>query len=123
VVVFALGSVTGNAKASACNADAKTLITAVQAYNAHDAPIGIQAESTVGPGSITPGTPSTYSGAGTQAALLLSTYLNAWPASSNGYALSLSTTTPGDVMVYIPATNPIGESYDNETSTTACNRL
>lgn len=124
VVVFALGSVTGNAKASACNADAKTLVTAVQAYDAHDAPVGITTEATTGPGAITPGDPSTYYAAGTQAALLLSTnYINAWPSSTNGYALSLSTTKAGDVSVYVPATSATAVSYNSETSTTGCNAL
>jgi len=46
VVVFALGSVTGNAKAAACNSDAKSLLTAVQAYNAQNSPSSITAEQT-----------------------------------------------------------------------------
>ena len=44
VVVFALGSVTGDAKKSACNADANTVATAVQAFDAQNAPNNIAVE-------------------------------------------------------------------------------
>src|SRR5580658_1417719 len=64
VVIFALGSVTGNAKASACNADAKTVETAVAAYDANP-PSGCSTFCTIGYETttgttqtpITPGTP------------------------------------------------------------------
>ena len=39
VVVFALGGVTGNSAISACNADAKTVETAIAAYQAEGNPI------------------------------------------------------------------------------------
>jgi general secretion pathway protein G len=124
VVVFAIGSVSGNARASACANDAKTIITAVQSYNSTVAPVSIKVEATSGPGSITPGNPATYAAAGTQAAILLAgNYLNAWPSTNNGYAISLSTTKAGDVMVYVPATSATGMSYDNETTSTGCNAL
>ena len=55
VVVFALGSVTGNAKSSACVSDAKTVETAVGVYNAQNSNSistetgdGIQVASTAG---------------------------------------------------------------------------
>jgi prepilin-type N-terminal cleavage/methylation domain-containing protein len=127
VVVLALGSVTGDARKSACNSDAKTIITAVQAYNAAAAPTDITVEKTSGPGSITQGSPLTYDAAGTQASLLLGyspPYLNAWPTGGDGtYALSLSTTRAGDVMIYVPSTSTTGINYDTETSTTGCNKL
>jgi len=189
VVVFALGSVTGNAKSSACQADAKQIITAVQTYNAQNAPTVITTETpgaaittvTVtaalpgipapgasvtyvsGPGAFTPtsvvsgtsttvftipagtgiaatdvilvngisrtvgtavssgsgwtaGAPSTYANAGTQAALLVSGgYLSAWPSTNNGYSLSLSSTSAGHVVVYVPANAVSGVDYANET--------
>jgi hypothetical protein len=86
----------------ACESDAASVSTAVQAYNAQNSPNAIQWETTSGPGSITVGDPSTY-GEGTQAKLLLaSNYLNRWPSSSL-YAISLATSKygqAGDVIVY-----------------------
>jgi prepilin-type N-terminal cleavage/methylation domain-containing protein len=96
VVIFALSGVTGTAKISACNADAKTVETAVAAYNA-DPPttctslctIGFEVTGTLA-GDITPGTPSTY-GTGTNAKALISNGdLNVWPGSANGYSISLA---------------------------------
>ena len=127
VVVFALGSVTGDAKRSACNADAKSIVTAVQVYNANDAPVDITTESTSGAGSITPGNPATYYAAGTQGGLLLSSGLiTSWPSTNDGYSLSLSTTKAGDVTVYVPSNAAVGQSYDAEATTsvaTGCDRL
>jgi prepilin-type N-terminal cleavage/methylation domain-containing protein len=129
VVVFALGSVTGNAKASACNADAKTVATAVQAYNAQKAPTLIVAET-----GITVGTPATFS-TGTQANLLVTDgYLNAWPGYNNSYAIALATATDitagahaGDVMVYTPstaiATTVNGITDYNTEGSFGCNSL
>ena len=93
VVVFALGSVTGNAKASACQADAKQIVTAVQSYNAQKAPTLITAETYAA------GVYGT-----TQQALLVSNgYLSAWPSTNNSYTLRLASTNDagaaGDVYV------------------------
>jgi general secretion pathway protein G len=127
IVVFSLGSVTGNAKVSACNADAKTIQTAVYAYDANppsNCTICVIGKETAGTaaGNITPGTASTY-GTGTNAALLTANgFLNTWPSSSNGYSLSLSTSVAGDVTVYI-GTATSGTSYEGETSATGCNAL
>lgn len=138
VVVFALGSVTGNAKASACNANAKTIQTAVSAFDAYPpsncsgvtCTIGVEVSGTAA-GDITLGTPSTYS-TGTQAEKLwnftgpsgYTQVLTTWPqTSSDGYALSLSTATAGDVEIYIPYTSAVGTSYNAETSSTGCNSL
>ena len=122
VVVFALSSVNHNAKQSACNADAKTVETAVSAYNAQFTP-SIAVEKTIGAGSITVGTPASYS-AGAQAALLLGQGLvKSWPGTANGYAVSLSTdvTKPGDVAIYIPPTSLTAVDFESETSSTGCN--
>jgi prepilin-type N-terminal cleavage/methylation domain-containing protein len=127
VVVYAMGSVTGDGRRSACNADAKTIITAVQAYDAAIAPADITVEKTSGTGSIIQGNPYSYDAIGTQAYLLLNTtppMLNSWPTGGDGtYSLSLSTTRAGDVMIYIPATATTGVNYDTETPTTGCNKL
>jgi general secretion pathway protein G len=164
VVVFALGSVTGSAKQSACVADAKTMETAVSAYNAQaqqNGSIGLEASfpTTTGlpAGDIVPpnaagSLPANAAQAaldaatlqnGTNAKLLLTApagsttaYLNSWPSTTNGYALSLMyaangtstpvvaagpSTTAGDVAVFIQATNgtyaaPV--SYNAEVATT-----
>jgi general secretion pathway protein G len=125
VVVFALGSVTGSARVSACDADAKTIVSAVQAYDAGTAPTDITVETAgVAPGDIHPGNPATYAAPGTQAALLVSNgYINAWPTSTNDYAMSLSTTQAGDVSVYFPATSAVPMSYDHQTAASGCNAL
>ena len=51
IVVFAVGTTTTNAKISACNADAKSVETAVEAYKAQNGayPANMAALSTVGP--------------------------------------------------------------------------
>jgi general secretion pathway protein G len=51
IVVFAVGTTTTNAKVSACNADAKSVETAAEAYKAQngDYPLTMAALSTVGP--------------------------------------------------------------------------
>jgi prepilin-type N-terminal cleavage/methylation domain-containing protein len=136
VVVFALGGVTGTAKTSACNADSKTVETAVQAYDA-DPPTNCTTNCTIGletttlltaipSGDILLGTPSSYS-AGTNAAELVPSYLKAWPGDTNGYAISLAYTgglgdngVAGDVVVYVPATATAGVAYDTESTTSGC---
>lgn len=103
VVVFALGSVTGNAKASSCNADAKTVAVAVTTYDAYPpancgtggnpaCTIGYEVNGTLG-GDITPGTASTYAGGTYASDLVSNSDLNTWPGSSNGYSVSLATET------------------------------
>ncbi len=92
VVVFALGSVTSSSAVSACNADAKTVQTAVAAYNANN------------------GTPLAAGAAGQTA--LTSTanggpYLQSWPSNSGtNYAISLDGTTAGQVDVAIGTATP-----------------
>jgi general secretion pathway protein G len=51
IVVFAVGTTTTNAKISACNADAKSVETAVEAYKAQNGayPANMAALSTAGP--------------------------------------------------------------------------
>lgn len=109
VVVFALGSVTGNAKAAACTSDAKTVETAVSAYDANPpaapAPATIGAEvvpaaanisDTPVSGDVTIGDPTSYYGATYAAELLSQRDVNVWPqqqataTSNNGYLISLA---------------------------------
>ena len=87
VVVFALGSVTSKSAVSACNADVKTVQTAIAAYNANN------------------GTPLATGSAGQTA--LTSTanggpYLQSWPSNSGAnYTISLDPNTAGVVDVTI----------------------
>jgi prepilin-type N-terminal cleavage/methylation domain-containing protein len=105
IVIFSLSSVTGSSAASACNSDAKTVETAVQAYDAQNP------TQTLGP--------ITTSGGGDTA--LVTAYLHTWPAadSNAGYQISYDTisATSG-----VEVTTPKGtiKSYD---ATNLCNAL
>jgi prepilin-type N-terminal cleavage/methylation domain-containing protein len=112
VVVFALGGVTGSSVVSACNADAKTVQTAVAAY---------QAQNTTSPAAIT------TSGGGD--GYLVSAYLQTWPMNTgSNYAISVlaggqvvvtvatATTTPWSTGTFVPGANPTVNNY----SSTAC---
>ena len=108
---------------SACFADAKTVETAVSAYNAQFTP-GVGRE-VVGnnSGDIVKGVPSTYAN-GKQAQLLLGQGLvKTWPGTSNGYAISLSTTKPGNVSVYVPANSTTAMDFESQSSITGCNSI
>ncbi len=74
VVVFALGSVTGSSAKSACTADAKTVETAIAAYEAQN-PVRrqlTQAALTATSGAATPGT------------------LKSWPSNPTHYCIALN---------------------------------
>jgi prepilin-type N-terminal cleavage/methylation domain-containing protein len=66
VVIFALGGVTGTSQVSACNTDAKTVNLAITAYQAQNPP---------GTGTVT------------IAQLVSGGYLQAAPATGNGYTI------------------------------------
>jgi prepilin-type N-terminal cleavage/methylation domain-containing protein len=120
VVVFALGGVTGKSVVSACNADAKTVQTAVSAY---------QAQNTASPLAIdTSGTASNQT-AGSHINYLVSTYLQTWPQNTgSNYAISVAaggqvqvtiataTTTPWSGGTFTPGASPTVNNY----SATAC---
>jgi prepilin-type N-terminal cleavage/methylation domain-containing protein len=100
VVVFALGSVTSKSAVSACNADVKTVQTAIAAYNAQN------------------GTPLATGSAG-QTALTAAAnggpYLQSWPSNSKAnYTISLDPNTAGVVDVAIGG---VSGAY----TTTSCN--
>jgi prepilin-type N-terminal cleavage/methylation domain-containing protein len=87
VVVFALGSVTGKSAVSACNADVKTVQTAIAAYNANNGTA--LSTGTTGQSQLT----SSANGG---------PYLQSWPSNSGtNYAVSLDTTTAGIVDVSV----------------------
>jgi hypothetical protein len=109
-------SVATEADRVACIADAKILETAIGAYDAASGyTVGVET-------NITPGLPSTYP-SGTQATDLLSgSWLSSWPTSTS-FSLSLSTTTAGEISVYVPANSTSAVPYLTEGPTQGCNAL
>jgi hypothetical protein len=111
--------------AGACNADARTIETAIGAYDADPPVSGLQS---IGYESgITIGKPSSYSQGIMAQALLTSTTsgISAWPGNQY-YAMALATAKPGypgQVIVFAPPTSTQGVVYDSETHTTGCNAL
>ena len=93
VVIFALSGVTGQSAQSACNADAKSVEVAVEAY--HTQVGSWPADST----ALTTGT---------------NPYLRTFPSNGTHYTITLDTTTGGQVDVnganYDAATNPCNTS-------------
>ena len=103
IVIFSLTGVTGSSQVAACNTDAKSVQTAVQAYESNP-PSGITAGTA--PTSIQAVTSGTNTG-------LVPNYLHAAPTAtvnSNGYLITLDGTTAGQVDV---TTQNVGAtSYD-----------
>ena len=87
VVIFALSGVTGQSKASACNADAKSVETAVEAYR--NSPLNT---SNAFPAAFTDLTKPTFGG---------DAFLRTAPANNNGYAITLQTGATGVVLVSV----------------------
>jgi prepilin-type N-terminal cleavage/methylation domain-containing protein len=102
VVIFALGGVSATSQVAACNTDAKTVVTAVSAFEA-------------GGNSSTLLTPANAS------TLLTGTnyggpYLQTWP-SNQGYSITLDSTVAGQVDVTVGSTTV---AYAGSTLSTAC---
>jgi general secretion pathway protein G len=88
VVVFALGGVTAKGVVSSCNADAKTVQTAVASYQAQNATA-----------------PAVIGTSGTGDGYLVPTYLQSWPQNTgSNYAISVVATT-GQVQVTVASTS------------------
>ena len=115
VVVFALGSVTGQSAKSACTADAKTVETAIAAYEANGN--GTSPTSTLLTSTTTSGGP----------------YLKSWPSNSSHYfigiaqAATVSSTDEVDVYAGSASTTPALHAagwvaYDTE-GTGGCNAV
>ena len=108
VVVFALGSVTGSSAKSACAADAKTVETAIAAYEANGN--GTSPTSTALTSSATTGGP----------------YLRSWPSNSSHYTIGIATRTgppavaTDEVDIYVgsgtPPANATWVNFDTEGS-------
>jgi prepilin-type N-terminal cleavage/methylation domain-containing protein len=110
VVVFALGGVTGSSAVSACNADAKTVQTAIAAYQAQSATTpGVISTSGSGDGYLVTGPP---------------TYLQSWPLNT-GTNYAVSVLSGGTVQVTTGGSwNAAGTTFTGGTaanySGTAC---
>lgn len=125
IVVLAVGNVTSNSAQSACKSDAKSVQTAVAAYNAQ-APTPITWET---------GAQQSNNYQGTQAQLLVtggSSYaqLQSWPASPGHYYIGLATSTSmtlqhtsqtltqGAVVIYLP--NGQVDAFDGSGGSNGC---
>jgi general secretion pathway protein G len=86
IVIFSLTSVTGSSASAACNADAKTVETAVQAYLAQNNATAL---------------PSNIGITGTGDTSLVSTYLHTWPNPGTGahYHILYDTTNGVEVQI------------------------
>ena len=107
VVVFALGGVTGNSAISACNADAKTVETAVAAYQAEGNSITALTGS-AGQTLLT----------ATSASVTGSPFLQSWPSNPSHYTISFNATVGGEVDVTPVGTGAAAVNYNTETGTT-----
>ena len=111
IVVFAVGTTTGNAKAAACNADAKSVETAVEAYKAANSAAAYPDLGTTGQGELT-------ATGGTNGP-----WLRQWPVATtttNGYSVYLDTAVAGQVDVQV--TGGTTGNFDT-TGQALCNGL
>jgi prepilin-type N-terminal cleavage/methylation domain-containing protein len=98
VVIFALGGVTGSSAVSACNTDAKTIQTAVAAFQDQNPTYTSTITSTNLTGSANSGP-----------------YLQSWPGNGNGYTITIVGTTAANSTVDV-ATN--GQTTQTATTYT-----
>jgi prepilin-type N-terminal cleavage/methylation domain-containing protein len=124
VVVFALGGVTGSSAKSACSADAKTVETAISAY---------QAQTGIAP----TGGVDTQATAAAATNSLISGYLRSWPTNSTHYYIGIGMTAstapaassevdvaPGNTTGTPPAQGAAGwVNFDTEGSAAGCNAV
>ena len=106
IVIFSLTGVTGQSQAAACSSDAKTVETAISAY---------QAENNAFPASLTALTTTDASGHGP--------YLRAVPTATkaaNGYQIGYTAATG---VVTISTASYTGVNFDTTTGQTACSAL
>jgi general secretion pathway protein G len=108
VVIFALSGVTGQSKQSACNADAKSVEVAVEAYR--NSPLNTSNAWPVTMGDLTA---PTFGG---------DPFLRTAPGTGNGYTVTVhSTGGVGDGKVYVAIGAAAGADYDTQTANTICN--
>ena len=113
VVVFALGGVTGQSAVSACNADAKTVETAVAAYQA-DGNSALLLTTANGPGLLDNATTE----AAATPPITGGPFLQSWPSNASHYAISFDATTAGQVDVTPVGTGAGTVNYNTETGKT-----
>jgi general secretion pathway protein G len=111
VVVFALGGVTGQSAVSACNADAKTVETAVAAYQA-DGNSATLLTTANGPNLLDQTTAETTAG------IQGGPFLQSWPSNASHYAISFDASTPGQVDVTPVGASPGTVNYNTEVGKT-----
>jgi hypothetical protein len=120
-------SVEAAASVQACIADATTIETAVRSYNAVFDPTVIGWERIGGSAGIVPGHPSTYAHGAEARKLVAAGDIASWASDGPRYAISLATPgpgrRPGDLIIYVPPTNPHGVDFASETSSTGCNAI
>jgi general secretion pathway protein G len=92
VVIFALSGVTGQSKASSCNADAKSVETAVEAYR--NSPLNT---TNAFPTTMTDLTAPKFGSPPVAA----DPFLRTAPANNNGYKITLDGTADGKVQVSV----------------------
>jgi prepilin-type N-terminal cleavage/methylation domain-containing protein len=102
VVIFALGGVSAKTQVAACNTDAKSVVTAVTAFEAG----GNSSALLTAANASTLLTGTNYGGP----------YLQGWP-SDQGYSISLDSTTAGQVDVTVGSTTV---PYVGTTLSQAC---
>jgi prepilin-type N-terminal cleavage/methylation domain-containing protein len=127
IVVFALGSVTGNADVSACNSDSRTLDIGVQAYLTEN-PLASPASSN----AASPNWETDLLGTA-----LGGPYVQTWPGTSNGYTIvvagagdtqalagadSSDTIALGDILVDVTTGSHQGW-YDFTQDSGACSNI
>jgi general secretion pathway protein G len=117
VVVFALGGVTSSSAKSACQGDAKTVETAIAAYQANTGNTpGVVVTTTATSGLI-----DTTAANSPGLAQLVPSYLHSWPSNGGaGYVITLG--AGGVVNVQAPATSATVTHYDSETAAAGCSQ-
>ena len=101
VVIFALGGISSKSQVSACNTDAKTVQLAVTTFQIQNPSYTTAITSTVLTGSNLGGP-----------------YLQSWPSSSNGYAISLSGSTAATTTVQVAIGTGTATTYTGASSCT-----
>lgn len=101
VVIFALGGISSKSQVSACNTDAKTVQLAVTAFQTQNPTYTTAISSTVLTGT-------SYGGP----------YLQSWPSSTNGYAISLSGSTAATTTVQVAIGTGAPTTYTGASSCT-----
>jgi prepilin-type N-terminal cleavage/methylation domain-containing protein len=127
IVVFALGSVTGNADISACNSDSRTIDIGVQAYLTENP------AAAVTPPASSPAWQTTLLGTS-----LGGPYVQTWPGTSNGYTITVAPTGDvaalsgadssdtialGDVLVNVSSSGKHPGLYDFTQDPNACSNV